>query len=234
MFDTNTIYHSHYATVLPTIPDKSIDLILTTPPYEIVNNQYRFLIDLPSFWQHCTRIIKDNGVIALNAIQPFTSLLITSQLDLFRYCWYWHHEPQTAIQLKSRPKNDIEELVIFYKQQPIFNGQYAATAILGKPIASTTHVRSITHRALGQIIEFKKNIVEDNLYPKQMSASLCAYLIKTYTNPGGIVLDPFARLGGVGSACIKTGRKYILIEQDDVLAHAINHRLTFSHVIGID
>lgn len=95
--------------VMKHIPNASIDAIITDPPYGQIGTtacKWDTIIPFEPMWNEYKRIIKDNGAIVLTAIQPFTSLLITSNLKMFKYCWYWEKERLTNIaQVKKRANN---------------------------------------------------------------------------------------------------------------------------------
>ena len=62
--------------IMPFIPDKSVQLILTDLPYGTTACKWDSIIDLDLLWKQYKRIIKDNGAIVLTASQPFTTKLI--------------------------------------------------------------------------------------------------------------------------------------------------------------
>ncbi|NLM44399.1 MAG: site-specific DNA-methyltransferase, partial [Clostridiales bacterium] len=74
------------------IDDKSIDMILCDLPYGTTACKWDTIIPLDVLWREYERIIKDNGAIVLTASQPFTTMLINSNIKLFKYCWVWEKE----------------------------------------------------------------------------------------------------------------------------------------------
>lgn len=112
------------------IKDKSIDLILCDLPYGTTRNKWDCPIDLTSLWQEYDRIIKDNGAIILTSAQPFTSILINSNLRDFKYCWVWSKPNGTGhLNAKKQPLRNHEDICVFYKKQPTYNPQMTE----GKP-----------------------------------------------------------------------------------------------------
>ena len=177
-------------------------------------------------WEHYERIIKDNGAIVLTASQPFTTKLISSNIDIYKYNLVWE-KPQGVdpFMAKKRPLNNMEDIVIFYKKQPTYNPQYEE----GKPykierdkkpreyaITNTTMKPTTTindgKRLPKRILKFKQ---ERGLHPTQKPVALFEYLIKTYTNEGDTVLDNCMGSGTTGVACVNTNRNFIGIELDE-------------------
>lgn len=64
-----------------------------------------------------------------------------------------------------------------------------------------------------------------NGHPTPKPVELIRRIVETTTNPGDVILDPFAGSGTTGVACIRTHRKYILIEKDPKYVAIIEHRI---------
>ena len=71
--------------LMKNIPDKSIDMILCDLPYGTSACKWDSVISFELLWEQYNRIIKDNSAIVLFGNQPFTSKLITSNLDMYKY-----------------------------------------------------------------------------------------------------------------------------------------------------
>jgi DNA modification methylase len=82
--------------VLPTIPDNSIDLILTDPPYGTTACKWDSVIPFEPMWKELKRITKENSAIALFGTEPFSSHLRLSNLDWFKYDWVWQKNKPTG------------------------------------------------------------------------------------------------------------------------------------------
>jgi DNA modification methylase len=103
--------------VLPTIPDKSIDLILTDPPYGTTQCKWDSIIPFELMWNQLKRVVKDNGCIALFGSEPFSSYLRTSNIDNFKYDWVWQKSKSTNyLNSKKQPLKNNEIISIFYKK----------------------------------------------------------------------------------------------------------------------
>jgi DNA modification methylase len=102
--------------VMRLIPDKSVDMILCDLPYGTTACKWDAVIPFEMLWEHYYRVIKDGGVIALFGSQPFTSELIHSNIDDFRYEWIWEKEAGTGfLSAKKLPLKSHENICIFYK-----------------------------------------------------------------------------------------------------------------------
>lgn len=208
------------------IPDQSVDMVLTDPPYGTTACKWDSIIPLDQMWQHLKRIIKPNGAIVMTASQPFTTKLIASNYDMFKYCMVWKkNQGIDPFMAKIRPLNNIEEIVIFCKNKTIYNPQMR----YGQPYISkrdkkqrlnkitNTYFKYTESVNLGQrlpdrIVEFN---IERGLHPTQKPVALMQYLIKTYTNKGDTVLDFTMGSGTTGVGCVKENRKFIGIEMDE-------------------
>src|SRR6185436_12146840 len=106
---------------MPTIPDKSVDLILCDLPYGTTNNPWDVVLDWSVLWKEYLRLLKDNGAIVLTASQPFTTDLINSQRSLFHYELIWDKTKSGNFALaKKQPMKSHENICIFYKKQPVY------------------------------------------------------------------------------------------------------------------
>jgi len=223
------------------IDDKSIDMILCDLPYGTTACKWDVIIPFEPLWEQYERIIKDNGAIVLTASQPFTTKLINSNIEMFKYNLVWE-KPQGVdpFMAKKRPLNNIEDIVIFYKRQPTYNPQYEK----GKPykitrdkkprnyeITDTVMKETTTvndgYRLPKRIIRIKQ---ERGLHPTQKPVPLFEYLIKTYTNEGEIVLDNCIGSGTTAIACINTNRNYIGFELDKKYYEIAKNRIN-KHIL---
>jgi DNA modification methylase len=221
--------------VLPTIPDKSIDLILTDPPYGTTACKWDSIIPFEPMWKELKRIIKDNGAIALFGSEPFSSYLRTSNIDWFKYDWYWNKKRiSNPLLAKKQPLRNIEIISLFYKKQTIYNPQptQKSTSIgLSKKGHNFFHKTETTNsnlivdrnktdigypKTLIEHIKVMNNLSKDKagLHPTQKPIELMEYLIKTYTNESDTVLDFTMGSGSTGVACKNLNRDFIGIELD--------------------
>ena len=219
MLDINKIYNIDCLEGMKYIDDKSIDMILCDLPYGTTACKWDAIIPLDVLWREYERIIKDNGAIVLTASQPFTTMLINSNIKLFKYCWVWEKEQGVNfLMAKKQPLKVHEDICVFYKKQCTYNPQMT----MGKPYISgkgdsgevTGKVKKIQTENTGT--RYPKSIIRFNrergLHPTQKPVSLFEYLIKTYTNEGDLVLDNCMGSGTTAIACINTNRNYLGFE----------------------
>lgn len=216
------------------IPGKSIDMILCDLPYGTTACKWDTIIPFEPLWEQYERIIKNNGAIVLTSSQPFTTALISSNIKLFKYCWYWEKDKGTGFAFSGKqPLRKIEEICVFYKKQPNYDSQgekldkpYKHTLPIEKsdsggitsdnlnPDGSRKYVW-YTHKKKHNLLYFSRDNANKGLHPTQKPVALFEYLIKTYTNEGETVLDNCMGSGTTGVACINTNRNFIGMELDD-------------------
>lgn len=221
------------------IPDGSVDLILTDPPYQITSCKWDKLIPFDLMWAQLKRIIKPNGAIVLFGNEPFSSLLITSNLKGFKYRLDWNKKiPSGMSYAKYRPMQQTEDICIFTskgeksvyhpqmvkREKPIKSGgvkpsQSAPIKYKAKDFKKTYDYKNPT-----TLLEFDK-VRKGSLHPTQKPVALLEYLIKTYTQEGETVLDFTMGSGSTGVACKNTNRNFIGIELDDKYFEIAKNRI---------
>jgi len=210
------------------IPDKSIDAIIADLPYGTTACKWDTIIPFEPLWEQYKRIIKDRGAIVLFGNQPFTTLLIASNLSGFKYCWQWDKKiPAGMSYARFRPMQQTEDIAVFTKDggKSIY---YPQMIKRDKPIKAGGMVQSesaasIGYKALKKTYEEKQPITliqfdkirRGSLHPTQKPVPLLEYLVKTYTNEGETVLDNTMGSGTTGVACVNTNRNFIGMELDD-------------------
>lgn len=223
----NQVIEGDCLEVMKHIPNKSIDMILCDLPYGTTQNQWDSVIPLDKLWKHYERIIKDNGVIALTAQGLFSAKLMLSNPKLFKYKIIWvKSKPTNFLNAKKQPLRKHEDVLIFYKQQPNYSPQMAKGEPYNKGFRKdqltgsygdfrTVEVKSNGERYPTDVIYFKTAESEGPVYhPTQKPVELGRYLIKTFTNPGDIVLDNTCGSGSFLVSAILEGRKFIGIEKN--------------------
>ena len=223
------LYNDDCLKILPTIPDKSIDLILIDPPYGTTQCKWDKIIPFKFMWKELKRIIKDNGCIALFGTEPFSSHLRLSNLDWFKYDWYWEKSHSTGfLNAYKQPLRTIELISIFYKKQVSYNPQIQdkdenKIRPLRKYGGTRAGVYGNYQLGINKISNKKtlpKNLIyfssnTNKIHPTQKPVLLCEYLVKTYTNENDIVLDFTMGSGSTGVACKNLNRNFIGIELDN-------------------
>jgi site-specific DNA-methyltransferase (adenine-specific) len=214
---------------LKDIDSQSIDLLLTDFPYGTLNkrNVWDTIIDYPTFWNHVDRICKPTCAIISTAAQPFTSVLISSNYNDFKYTMVWEKSKATGyLNAKKQPLRAHEDIVVFYKKPPTYNPQMTQGTPYdkGRAVRDTEsygvqtkeiHVKNDTGlRYPRSVLYFKTAESEGKYHPTQKPLSLYEYLFNTYSNENDIVLDPCMGSGTTGVACMNTDRNFIGIEMD--------------------
>lgn len=223
------------------IPDKSVDMILCDLPYGTTACKWDVVIPFEPLWIQYKRIIKDRGAIVLNASQPFTSALVSSNFKMFKYEWIWDKKKPSGFQLaKVRPMINHENILVFCKKSSFYYPiKIPRDKIKKNRFQSKSESSPLAHHDGKERIYidyFPKSIIEisnanqrDRLHPTQKPVALLEYLIKTYTLEGEIVLDNCMGSGSTGVACVNTNRKFIGIELDktyyDIACNRINQHV---------
>ncbi|WP_338341880.1 MULTISPECIES: hypothetical protein [unclassified Shinella] len=100
--------------ILRTLPARSVDLILCDLPYGTTACAWDAIIPFDQLWREYWRVIKPNAPVVLTAAQPFTTALIASQLEFFKYCWIWKKSrPSGFAQARNMPLKDYEDVCVF-------------------------------------------------------------------------------------------------------------------------
>ena len=213
------------------IPDSSVDLILTDPPYGTTACKWDSIIPLEPMWEQLKRIIKPNGAIVMTASQPFTTTLIASNMKMFKYCWVWEkNRGSNFASVKFQPMKEHEDVVVFasgrsnYYPIPQARSEGGASRVKYNINPSDTGKREAygglkaTKREPKEMRvprSIQKFNTQVGLHPTQKPVALMEYLIKTYTNEEETVLDFTFGSGTTGVACVNTNRKFIGIEMDE-------------------
>ena len=209
------------------IPDGSVDMVLTDPPYGTTACKWDSVIPLEPMWEQLKRVIKPNGAIVLTASQPFTTALIASNYEMFKYCWVWDKKKGgNPLLSKIQPIRVTEDVTVFGKGKLTYNpimtereNPKRRGGNTGKVSETTgnsfTEDKIYTHKYPKNIIEVSNANQRGKVHPTQKPVALMEYLICTYTNEGETVLDFTMGSGTTGVACINTNRNFIGIELDE-------------------
>lgn len=220
---------------LKDVPDGAVDMILCDPPYGTTSNKWDSVIPLDELWEEYLRIAKEDAAIVLFSQQPFTSELVKSRPDLFRYEWIWSKPQGTGfLQAGRMPLKAHENICVFYRKLPTYNPQFWQSTPYRRALTdkSSTNYRSglTEYESKSDGKRFPVDIVsfnfEHGLHPTQKPVPLCEYLIRTYTHPGETVLDNAMGSGTTGVACVNTDRRFIGIELDAGYYEIARRRIT--------
>lgn len=255
---TWTLHQGDCLEVLPTLPSASVDLILADPPYGSTECRWDCQIPLATLWGELHRIIKPQGAIVLCCKQPFTSSLILSNPERFRYCWYWEKSTGSNFaQTGFRPLAVVEEIAVFslspavYSKVPTmryypqreklerpyyrkYTGTQRSEGSARSPSAFVRNPERLPEKLYAnstpRSLLYAGDDHEDGLHPTQKPTSLMRYLIRTYTMEDDTVLDFCAGSGTTGVAALDVGRNVVLIEREPTYCDIIRKR--FADAVG--
>jgi DNA modification methylase len=210
------------------IPDGSVDLVLTDPPYGTTACKWDTIIPFEPMWGQLKRVTKKNGAIVLFGGQPFTSALVMSNVKMFKYEWVWNKVTARGhLVAKKRPMAQHENISVFGNGATTYNPQMT---LKKKPERGSSVEASRTSLVGGTTTKEKEIVIRNHSYPKtiqtfsmdkrvghptQKPVALMEYLIRTYTNEGETVLDFTFGSGTTGVAARNLNRKFIGIELDE-------------------
>ena len=206
--------------------ENSVDMVFCDLPYGTTQNNWDVIIPFEKLWSCYNNIVKENGAIILTASQPFTSLLISSNIKNFKFEWIWKKTIGSGqLNIKRQPLKQHENILVFYRKPPCYNEQKTK----GEPYKITRKNGTLKKSNYGEQKEHSKenegyrhaqSIIEipnprkKGGHPTEKPVSLCEYFIKTYSNEGDVVLDNCMGSGSTGVACINLNRNFIGIEMD--------------------
>ena len=223
------------------IPDGSIDLVLTDPPYGTTACKWDSIIPFATMWEQLKKVTKKNGTIIFTTSQPFTSALVMSNPNMFRHEWVYKKRcASNFAQAKYAPMKEHESVLVFGSAKVNYYPQKEERQGGGKDRAKYTYSNKSRHASgdfVGNIkgeydkendagndeMRYPSSVQEFNnrasgdrgSHPTQKPVALMEYLIKTYTNEGETVLDFTMGSGTTGVACKNLNRNFIGIELDD-------------------
>ena len=214
--------------LMKTIPDNSIDMVLTDPPYGTTRCKWDTVIPFKPMWEHLKRITKDNGAICLFGSEPFSSALRMSNIKNYKYDWVWEKRRSTGhLNAKKQPMRKTELISVFYKKQTTYYPQGLIEGSFNNSRPSRNKNRqgqSIfgNERTFGasKFTNYPTNVLrysignKKTVHPTEKPVALLEYLIKTYTLEGETVLDFTMGSGSTGVACKNLNRNFIGIEKD--------------------
>jgi len=247
----NKIHLGDCLELMPKIETASVDLILCDLPYGTTACKWDSVIDLKKLWVEYKRIIKPNRPIVLFGSQPFTTMLIASNIEWFKYCWIWKKNRATGhVHAKNRPMKIHEDICVFSEGNTLHEGQSIKrmpyypqglievaegtkrrtrndagdNAVMGKRKSHKETFCSHTGYPTS-VVEFDIEMNEQRFHETQKPLLLCEYLINTYSKEGEVVLDNTIGGGSTIIGCLNTKRNYIGIEKDEKIFNIAQNRI---------
>ena len=213
-----------------------VDAIITDPPYGTSACKWDSIIPLEKMWERIIKMTKDYSAIVLFGSEPFSSILRTSNMDMYKYDWKWE-KPSGAnfLNFKYQPAKVHEDIIVFGKLATSYskngNMRYFPQMEKGTPYIQKSgkqkndYGNSTVRTPINSVVTVnsgeryprsiqKFNLDKEKNHPTQKPVALMEYLIKTYTNEGDIVLDFTMGSGTTGVACGNLNRDFIGIELD--------------------
>lgn len=223
----NKILNGDCLDVLPEIDNCSVNMFLCDLPYGLTACHWDKRLDLNALWVEIKRLLMPKGAVVFTSAQPFTTDLINSNRNWFKYCWVWNKVNRLSgfLNAKKQPLRVIEDILVFYPKQSVFNpvmqtgkGYNVKTCAFSKNYGaqkSTSRFSDGSNYYPSNLINIPGDTKsEGQLNSTQKPVALFEYLIYTYTNPGDLVVDPTAGSMTTAISAINMGRNYVCIEKD--------------------
>lgn len=225
------------------IPDGSVDLVLADLPYGSTKCKWDVMIPFEPLWEHYWRVLKPTGAVLLFGTEPFSTEMRRTALDTFRYDLIWQKTlPTGFLNAKRMPLRSHEIVSVFYRKLPTYNPikttgharkqatRSTTTELYGAATAVSTY--DSTERFPTSVLTFGTDKHKNPLHPTQKPVALLEYLVRTYTNPGELVLDNTMGSGSAGVAAVNTARKFIGIEKESAYFEIAAERLSLAQSSG--
>lgn len=225
------IYNLPCDEFLSSLDAESVNMVFADLPYNKTNAKWdKTKIDLNLWWQGVNRVLKPNGVVVATAVTPFNILLGHSNIKNLKYEWIWEKTQGTGhLNAKIMPLSCHENVLIFYKHQPVYNPQKTYGHV--RKVSTAKHKRNTdtgelynkydtlsdydsTERFPRSVLTFKSDKQKLNVHSTQKPLKLLEYMVKTYSNEGDLVIDTTCGSGGIGVACENLNRDYKINDID--------------------
>lgn len=225
----NKIINADCMDILKQLPDKCIDAIICDLPYGTTACSWDSIIPFEPLWEQYKRIRKDNTPIVLFGSEPFSTYLRMSNIKEYKYDWYWIKDKGSdPLNCNKRPLNNIENIIVFYEKQPIYNPQITkgepykkinkncklGIHLQDKKIIATNTFNDGFRFPLRDLYFARDTSKGYSYHPTQKPVKLLEYLIKTYSNEGDLIIDNCSGSGTTAVACHNLKRRFICIEKD--------------------
>lgn len=248
----NTLLQGNCFDLMKDIPDGSVDLVLTDPPYNNTDCEWDAeKCDFSRLFTELLRVLKPNGALLMFCQMPLAAELVMQQRKIFRYQWVWEKSRACGFANANKmPMRAHEIILTFYRKLPTYNrvplenqaGKSYSTShtkfnkseIYGgnrktKSVHTPYHIENDGNRAPRDVIyfdsEFYTKSRDEVIHPTRKPQALCEFLIKQYSKPGELVLDPFCGSGTTAAAALATGRRYWTCELEDKYFSLASKRL---------
>lgn len=232
----NHIYNMDCFDGMGLIEPGSVGLVLTDPPYGTTCNNWDESIDLDRLWVAIKSVLRTGGAAVMTSQTPFDKLLGVSNLSWLKYEWIWKKTYITGhLNANKAPLKQHENVLVFsgaslnkmtYNPQGVIHNKYAGslhTARISSNYGKQRDYVSDSANYPKDVLEYGQDPLK--LHPTQKPLELMRYMVRTYSNPGDLVLDPFMGSGTTAVACVLEKRDFIGFELDEAYFHSANKRL---------
>jgi len=228
------LYVDEFISFSKNIPDKSIDVIITDPPYGSTANHWDKIVPFDMLWEVYNRIIKDNGAIIMFGTGLFAYKLGLSNEKGFKHEIIWYKSKSgSAFTAKFRPVSMHENILVFTKSGESPN--YYPQLTIGEPykrVRKENKGNKPNNHKLGVVslsetvndgfryphsVQFfqQKWRRQDQLHPTEKPVELMEWIIKSYSKEGDLVLDSFGGSCPVAKAAYNTNRKCLCVDKEE-------------------
>lgn len=236
------------------IPDNSIDLILTDPPYGTTACKWDSVIPFEEMWGEIERVSKKESAILLFGSEPFSSYLRCSNIKLFKYDIIWEKQKPSNFQLMNYQIGKVHEIISVFSKSassytknknsmnyyPVYTGDsYTQNVkIYGKENANLTlgdndlynkmredNIKEFKGKLPRSVLKYNVDIV-NKLHPTQKPVDLLEFLLELYSKENDTVLDFTMGSCSTGIACLNKKRNFIGIEKDEKYFTTAKYRIT--------
>lgn len=236
----NILWQGDCLDLMANIPAKSVDLIISDLPYGTTKNKWDVILPFYELWHHYKRITTDNAAIIIFGDNKFTAKAMLSNEKWHRYNLIWQKTtPTQHLNAKKMPLRDHEDMCVFYNKLPTYNPQ--KTTGHERKVSTAHHKRNSkktdnygeheytgydsTERYPKSVWKFATDRQKSALHATQKPLALIETLVKTYSNPGDVVLDPTMGSNTTGLACLNLERSFYGIEKDKEMFKIAQQRL---------
>lgn len=220
------LIHDDCLHAMPAVKPQSIDLIFADLPYGTTQCKWDILIPFPALWRNFNRLARPRIPFVFTAREPFTSVLVQSNIERYHHKWVWNKKQSGSFQTTKYMPLQIDEDVIVFGDRPHYYPKMRTGKMRKRGGASETN-RAMGENGLTPGFEnwsdqyYPTNILEianpriGKLHPHEKPLELMMYLVETYSKPGDVILDPTMGSGSTGAACVRLNRRFIGIEKDE-------------------
>lgn len=215
-----TLHHADWREFLPSLPDDSVDLLLTDPPYGITAIAWDKKVEWPLFWAEVKRVCKENAVMVIFASGKFINELINSNPKDYRYELVWEKTLAVGFLDANRRPLRAHELMLIFTRHGFRSSTYNPQMVVGKPHkkggtgSSSPHygqkartpevITDLYHPR--SVLKYCNKVRGKSLHPTAKPLELVEWLVRSYSNEGDVILDPFSGSGTTLAACLINGR----------------------------